>query len=198
MDTGPRKPARSEELKNLAVLAVMSGGCLESSGRAKLAILREEGLMIAYRTPFNPLPEGALALRDDIPMHGPNLGSEPYAVDVWAEGTGKVLSMGWRDRGNVVTALYRTGTWEEVLAKIAQRARERGQIERSRLSTDAKAARLRAVRGTEKASAPKRRVRRLPDAALHLKRLERENAKLRELVAAIALDKLILGGAGEI
>lgn len=51
-----QKRERIAQIQRVAVSAVMRFGKLETSGAAKLAILRKKDLMIAYRTPFNPLP----------------------------------------------------------------------------------------------------------------------------------------------
>ncbi len=45
-----------DRVRDGAVAAVMRLGRFERSGDVRLTVLRLEKVMIAYRTPFNPLP----------------------------------------------------------------------------------------------------------------------------------------------
>jgi hypothetical protein len=47
--------------------------------------------------------------------------SDPHALAVWKIGDreDKVLSVVWRDDGDAVTVLWRTGSWEDHLRRLA-------------------------------------------------------------------------------
>jgi hypothetical protein len=106
-------------LRDLAVAAAMRYGSFEASGEARLVVMREAGLMIAYRTPFNPLPPLTDSMRFEAAVRGKNAYREPYGIEVWQERLGKVLSIGWRGDNPPVVDQYEYGLWEQTLADIA-------------------------------------------------------------------------------
>ncbi|MGD0190163.1 MAG: hypothetical protein ABSD74_05445 [Rhizomicrobium sp.] len=113
------KSEQTVSLRNLAVAAAMRYGSFEASGEARLVVMREAGLMIAYRTPFNPLPTLTDSMRFEAAVRGKNAYREPYGIEVWQERLGKVLSIGWRGQNPPVVDHYECGLWEHTLADIA-------------------------------------------------------------------------------
>lgn len=115
MTRDEQKKERIREIQRAAVSAVMRFGKLESSGAVKLAIFRKKDLMIAYRTPFNPLPPLSETTKYLAAKEGRFGYLLPYGIDIWQLDVGKVLSAGWRDGEPVVADLYRPGQWENIL-----------------------------------------------------------------------------------
>lgn len=113
------KADRIARLRDLAMLTVMRHGSFEASGEARLLVLRESGLMIAFRTPFNPLPKMTEGMRFEAALRKKAAYREPYGIDIWQERLGKVLSVGWRGANRPVVDNYERGLWEETLAEIA-------------------------------------------------------------------------------
>jgi hypothetical protein len=113
-----RKPAHADAVCDLAVFAVMNQGTFETSGAAKLAVLRRSGLMIAYHTPFNPLPPMSEELKYLAAMDGRTAHLQPYGIDIWYEGLGKVFRAGWRPGEAVSVDFYRSGEWENLFDAI--------------------------------------------------------------------------------
>ena len=110
---------RIAALRDLAVVAAMRHGRFETSGDARLVIVHQDGLMIAYRTPFNPLPRFTETMKYEAAMEGRNALKEPYGIEIWEKRRGKVLSVGWRGAAAPVVDGYRNGAWEETLMAIA-------------------------------------------------------------------------------
>ena len=106
-------------LRDMAVESAMRHGVFEASGEAKLVVLRDGGLMIAYRTPFNPLPRLSESMKFEAALRGKAGHREPYGIDVW-DRKGKVLSLGWRDGGVPIVDGYEPGSWERTLANISR------------------------------------------------------------------------------
>ena len=107
-------------LRDLAVAAAMRRGCFEASGDARLVVLRQAGLMIAYRTPFNPLPRLTERMKFEAALRGKSTHREPYGIEIWQERFGKVLSVGWSGEEPPAVDAYEQGLWERTLAEIAQ------------------------------------------------------------------------------
>jgi hypothetical protein len=103
-----------DRVRDGAVAAVMRLGRFERSGDVRLTVLRLEKVMIAYRTPFNPLPPLSDQAKYAAVREGKSALLEPYGIDVWQENYGRVLSIGWRGNGPVVIDLYRAGRWERL------------------------------------------------------------------------------------
>jgi hypothetical protein len=112
------KTQRIVALRDLAVAAAMRRGGFEESGDTKLVVLREAGLMIIYRTPFNPLPPLTDRMKFDAALRGKGAYREPYGIEIWQDRLGKVLSVGWRDQAPPVVDGYEQGLWEQTLAQI--------------------------------------------------------------------------------
>ena len=168
-------------IRDLAVHAVMTRGELEKSGSARLAVLRDQGLMIGYRTPFNPLPPLSPGARYDAALKGETYSSDPYAIDVWLEDFGKVFSASWTQDDTLKIRLCRPGTWKSTLAAVAV----------AETVNDQSAA-------TEEAAMPrkKRPANDIETAQQkRLKALEIENRKLRREISGLMIDKLILAKA---
>lgn len=106
---GRRRASEREtgRIRDIAVQAVMTRGGFESSGEARLAVLRQDGLMIAYRTPFNPL---AGAKGD-------------YGIDIWRE-QGKVFSASWGPGAPLATT-FKPGPWQAIVESLATAAAPR-------------------------------------------------------------------------
>lgn len=114
------KTERVFRLRDLAVAAAMRHGCFEASGEARLVVLREAGLMLTYRTPFNPLPKMTEEMKFEASLRRKNAWREPYGIEIWQERLGKVLSVGWRPDAAPVIDTYEKGLWEQILAEIAR------------------------------------------------------------------------------
>jgi len=71
--------------------------------------------MIAYRTPFNPMPGLSEHAKFIATREGRMAPLLPYGIDVWQLDVGKVMSLGWRDGEIAVADLYRPGDWEGLL-----------------------------------------------------------------------------------
>jgi hypothetical protein len=98
----------------------MRRGRFEASGEARLVVLREAGLMIVYRTPFNPLPRFSEEMKFQATLNGKSGYLEPYGIEAWQEGRGKVLSVGWRNGRAPIVDGYEQGVWEQTLAELAE------------------------------------------------------------------------------
>jgi len=103
-----------DRMRDAAVDAVMRHGRFERSGDVRLAVLRVGKVMVAYRTPFNPLPRMSGLAKYTAVREGKSALLEPYGIDVWQENYGRVLSLGWRGKEPVVVDLYRAGRWERL------------------------------------------------------------------------------------
>jgi hypothetical protein len=171
------------ELRDLAVQAVMRFGELEQSGNARLAVVRQAGLMIGYRTPFNPLPQPNDGAKYEAALEGKRFWHARYGIDVWLEDAGKVFSAAWNSGGEIDTRLYKPGSWQNTLLSLASRRETPVEpyahskiLPRKRKSHNSK-------------MAPATLVRRL-DAmeATRLSELRAENHRLREVVSGPDLD----------
>lgn len=107
---------RARDARDLAVRAVMKLGWFEPSGEVRLAVFRRAGLMIAYHTPFNPLPSRNSDARYATEWEGRRAHLQPYGITVWMKGIGKVFSAGWRDGGDLIVDFYWPGHWEKQIA----------------------------------------------------------------------------------
>ncbi len=114
-EPGTESQARLEAIRDAAVAAVMRYGRFETSGETRLAVLRLEKLMIAYHTPFNPLPPLNERAKYAAAKEGKCALLQPYGIDIWQVNYGRVLSIGWREGAAVVIDLYRSGRWERFL-----------------------------------------------------------------------------------
>jgi hypothetical protein len=77
-----------------------------------------DSLQIAYRTPFQKLPEPSEKIRYKRTALGgkPNL---PYGLDVWYGGQ-KVMNVEWDDKGNKNVVSYRPGDWESDIRRLLE------------------------------------------------------------------------------
>lgn len=121
-------------LRDLAVEAAMQHGSFEASGEARLVVLRAAGLMVTYRTPFNPLPRLTESMKFEAALRGKSAYREPYGIEIWQERLGKVLSIGWRGETTPVVDGYEHGLWEQTLADLARQG-PKDQVCRKRPST---------------------------------------------------------------
>ena len=85
-----------------AVAAVMARGRFELSGEVRLMVLRQAGLMILYRTPFNPLPK---AMGD-------------YGIEMRDDTAGKVFSAYWERGGALTVTHFKPGPWQAALGAM--------------------------------------------------------------------------------
>jgi hypothetical protein len=106
---------RIDTLRRIAVVAVMRYGRFECSGAARLVVFRRKDVMIAYRTPFNPMPMLSEHAKFIATREGRMAPLLPYGIDVWQLDVGKVMSLGWRDGETAIADLYRPGGWEHLL-----------------------------------------------------------------------------------
>jgi hypothetical protein len=177
-----RRTAKNvRELRDMAVLAVSRRGALERSGEASLAILHEQGLMIGYHTPFNPLPKMSDSARYDAALQHKQTTRAPYGIEIWLDGAGKVFSAGWAMDGEPQVKLCRSGGWQEVLRNIANAAPE-SEFELRKTKTPE-------IVATEQPVEP------LVCESQRVRQLELENKNLRRAISGLMLDKLILAKA---
>jgi len=111
--------ARILALRDMAVSAAMRHGVFEASGEARLVVLRDGGLMITWRTPFNPLPRLSESMKFEAALRGRRGHREPYGIDIWDK-NGKVLSVAWRDDTAITIDSYEPGGWERGLTAISR------------------------------------------------------------------------------
>ncbi|HWA29946.1 MAG TPA: hypothetical protein VG867_02555 [Rhizomicrobium sp.] len=161
--------------------AVMTRGALEKSGNARLAVLRDQGLMIGYRTPFNPLPPLAPSARYEAALKGETCSSDPYGIDVWLEDFGKVFSASWTHGDALKVRLCRPGAWQSTLAAVAVPEIVDAQ---PTVTKEATMPRKKKAANDIEAAQQKR-----------LKALEAENRKLRREISGLMIDKMILAKA---
>jgi hypothetical protein len=166
MPAGKTKSLKARALRDLAVRAVMARGALEPRQGSKLAILREKNLMIGYRTPFNPLPEPSEELKYRSAVAGRDTVRAAYGIDIWIEEAGKVFSVRWTLADELTIELVKPGAWQDTVAALSAQG----------------------MSGPRSAS-----MARAADRAM--RSLERENRQLRQTVANLSLDRLILSKA---
>jgi len=115
------KRDRAIMLRNLALAAVRARGqWKECSGGPKFLTLEADGLIIAYRSPFQKLPPDSgetvrLAMVYGV-MPKDNL---PHGLDVWHGG--KVLNIEWSDGGEIDVRSYKAGPWEKAIEALGDR-----------------------------------------------------------------------------
>ena len=85
-------PARIEFIRRAAVAAAMRSGRFQASGTARLLVLRKRDVMIAYRTPFNPLPPLSEMAKFLAAREGKTAHLQPYGIDIWQLDIGKVMN----------------------------------------------------------------------------------------------------------
>ena len=180
---------KTRELRDMAVLAVARRGALERSGAASLAILHERGLMIGYHTPFNPLPKMSDSAQYDAACRGKQAAREPYGIEIWLDGAGKVFTAGWTFDSEPHVRLCKRGAWQEVLKNIVHDTGEEQIVMPSKKKTPEVVAQKDIV------AVPV--VSAIPDGAStqRLRQLEQENKHLRRAISGLMLDKLILAKA---
>lgn len=152
------KLSQIDVLRETAVWAVMKGGAFEDSGSTRLLVLRHSGLVIAYHTPFNPLPPLSNEQKFLAAKDGRIARLQPYGINIWYENMGKVVRAGWCPSGPTIVDFYRPGQWETVLCKVVEsisKPRPAG-----RLQTSTKKRQVRAAQGTSEAGSRKTRPKR--------------------------------------
>lgn len=189
---------RAKAIRDLAVHAVMTRGALEKSGAARLAVLREDGLMIGYRTPFNPLPPLLANARYDAALKGETHRNDPYGIDIWLEDFGKVFSASW-DHGSAFNMrLCRSGTWQHSLAAVAVAEMAGAGHQPTTIAQEEHSVPRKPNTGEGRAS--RRRAAPTPSEAVdsqrdRLRALEQENKTLRRAISGLMIDKMILAKA---
>jgi hypothetical protein len=92
---------------------VKAHGCFQSAGPVKPMVATIGDIRVAYRTPFQRLPEFDELTKYRLPMHGAH-GNLPYAPDILHAGR-MVFLIEWDDGVNVEIILFRRGDWESKL-----------------------------------------------------------------------------------
>jgi hypothetical protein len=108
--------ARALALRDAALIVVKRDGTWRDCGSAKLLFAQSDGISVAYRTPFQKLPEESDLTKYHIARLGAQL-NLPYGLDVWAPK--KVLNIEWDDQGSVALIALRSGAWEADLISAA-------------------------------------------------------------------------------
>ncbi|HEY2033569.1 MAG TPA: hypothetical protein VGH02_07755 [Rhizomicrobium sp.] len=182
---------QAKALRDLAVLAVARRGALERSGAANLAVLREDGLMIGYHTPFNPLPKLGDGAKYEAALERKDTTRNAYGVEIWLEEFGKVFSACWSRGDDLHIRLCRPGSWQIALKNIAHRIEKEPAMPRKKRTTSARGEKAIANCPT---AIPEMS---LPDDGRNnrLRLLEQENKNLRRAISGLMLDKLILAKA---
>ena len=113
------KQDRAIELRDLALSVVKARGAWQGTwGGAGLLTYRDGGLIIAYRSPFQQLPQPSGEVVRKAMAYGvmpPK--SLPYGLDIWAPR--KVLNIEWSDAGDIAVRDYKAGPWEQELERLA-------------------------------------------------------------------------------
>lgn len=140
MQVDSSSPSQIDVLCETAVWAVMKGGTFEDSGPTRLLVLRHSGLVIAYHTPFNPLPPLSNEQKFLAAKDGRIARLQPYGINIWYENLGKVVRAGWYPDGPTIVDFYRPGEWETLLCKVLESISKPRPAARRQASTKARQA----------------------------------------------------------
>jgi hypothetical protein len=199
MKTRHQDDARMHALRDWAMSAVMQRGRFEPSGGAKLAILKEDGLMIGYRTPFNPLPKLRDRAKYEAANRGKNCRTDWYGIDVWLEDVGKVFSVGWGADRELRVHCCKAGPWQLTLERIAASSHkpDRDNVEPVGLSkvTGKAKATPKSARLSDGSPPGDNATTRNFDEGKSMRRIEMENRRLRRVISGLVLDRAILAKA---
>jgi hypothetical protein len=186
-------------LRDLAMTAVMQRGRIEPSGGARLAVLKEGGLMIGYRTPFNPLPRIADSAKYEAAAAGKNHWCDAYAIDIWLEDVGKVFSVGWGLDEELRVRRCKPGPWQTTLETIAAAPKFEDMNRSEGLAMARKSTKREAeatkVSTSSQVEAEIEKADGSFDTNKSLRVIEMENRRLRRVISGLMLDKLILAKA---
>jgi hypothetical protein len=109
------KVVRAIQLRDAALVMLQQHGIWEKTNIGKgLSVALVGAISVAYRTPFQRLPEPSDYLKycaAQLGVHAPK--NLPYGLDIWAPK--KVLNIEWDDKGNVELVSFRRGDWENTL-----------------------------------------------------------------------------------
>ncbi|WP_298111488.1 hypothetical protein [Bradyrhizobium sp.] len=113
------------ELRDLALAIVKSAGRWQPAGRGpKILVCRDQGLQIAYRSPFQKLPPitGEM-IRQAISFGLAPRQNMPNGLDIWlVDGKArKVLNIEWSET-DVAAVNFIPGPWQQLLAKWAAKS----------------------------------------------------------------------------
>jgi hypothetical protein len=89
---------------------VKAHGRFQSAGPVKAMVATSGDFRVAYRTPFQRLPEINELTKYRLAMHGAH-GNLPYALDI-SHADRMVFLVEWDDAGDVEIILVRRGDWE--------------------------------------------------------------------------------------
>jgi len=118
---------RAIQLRDAALRIAYRQGAWQPVNIPGLSLLtyRDGEFAIAYRAPFQQLPQRADPSGREIEQYGPDTaaplheqsGRYPaYGLDIWCGG--KVLSIEWADDGTIAVISYKPGEWEGRLLTI--------------------------------------------------------------------------------
>jgi hypothetical protein len=107
-------------LREAALIIVRrSGTWIEATNNPKLLFGRLGHISIAYRTPFQRLPELSRKIQCFVAGLSVSVPRNlPYGLDVWAPR--KTFNCEWDDGGNVVIRSLRPGPWQMELTSSAE------------------------------------------------------------------------------
>src|ERR1700722_18870255 len=111
--TDPVSNSHVHQIRAEAIALVSNLGKWQNAGPVKLLVYNSGSLQIAYRTPFQKLPDPGQATHyKRAQLNGkPNL---PYGLDIWFDGK-KVLNVEWGDDTRFDIVSYKPGPWEQAL-----------------------------------------------------------------------------------
>lgn len=110
---------RAVRLRQLALSALRArGGCWRRNSIGAFLSLDTRTLRMAYRTPFQRLPQPEQQLKYWAAIDGPKIELLPYGLDIWVTGK-KVLDIAWSEGGAVELISYGPGDWEADLERLA-------------------------------------------------------------------------------
>jgi len=82
---------------------------------------RSEEFTLLLRTPFQRVPGFSGKDHRIAAMHGVRLPKQyGYGLDIWRQGSGKVLTLEWEADGTVGLRSFRRGTWEGEIFLLAE------------------------------------------------------------------------------
>jgi hypothetical protein len=97
-------------------LARERGGAESISGSdCRLLVARIGDLMLAFRTPFQPLPADPPAPSYQAALVAAGKQTKGYGLDIWFRGR-KVLNLEWDEPDDLDVRSYKPGPWEEAMS----------------------------------------------------------------------------------
>lgn len=112
--------ARVFALSKLALPLLQQEGSWEEVENypGKVRSYEQGDIFMLHRTPFQPIPISEQAAQAGIGADAQRIAARSYGLDVWWQRR-KVLSVIWNDGGQLGLVLFKTGSWESTLERLA-------------------------------------------------------------------------------